>query len=307
MSRIHELIQNINRRFIGKQEQVELAVMTLLAKGHLLIEDVPGVGKTTLAYRMAKSLDLTFSRIQFTPDTMPGDVIGSSIYDIKSGEFRYIEGAIMSHVVLVDEINRTSPKTQASLLEAMEEQQVTVDKLCYKLPEPFVVIATQNPIDFVGTYPLPEAQLDRFLMQISIGYPSVEEEIRLSQVFMEGGLSEVISPVLTQEELIEMQHEVDQVKICDALLDYIVRLMDATRSSNQLLLGASPRATLAMIRSVRACAYLEGRQYGIPDDVKKVLPFVLSHRLIPSVEARMNDTTVASILVDIMKRTKVPM
>ena len=307
MSHVQKILDQINKGFIGKTEQVELALICLLARGHMLIEDVPGVGKTTLAKRLAKCLDLSFSRIQFTPDTMPSDVIGTMIYDMKSTEFRYIEGSIMAHVVLVDEINRTSPKTQASLLEAMEEQQVTVDKTSYPLPDPFMVIATQNPIDFVGTYQLPEAQLDRFMLRLSIGYPDVQEEIRLSKVFLQGELYETIAAVVSKEELILMQQRVSLVKICDELVDYIVQIIDKTRHNPQLSLGASPRSTLALIQAVQACAYINERDYVIPDDIKRMTPYVLSHRLIPSVEARMNDRSIPSILEDILHKIKVPM
>ena len=307
MSHAQKILDQINKGFIGKTEQVELALICLLARGHMLIEDVPGVGKTTLAKRLAKCLDLSFSRIQFTPDTMPSDVIGTMIYDMKSTEFRYIEGSIMAHVVLVDEINRTSPKTQASLLEAMEEQQVTVDKTSYPLPDPFMVIATQNPIDFVGTYQLPEAQLDRFMLRLSIGYPDVQEEIRLSKVFLQGELSETIEAVVSKEELTLMQQRVSLVKICDELIDYIVQIIDKTRHNPQLSLGASPRSTLALIQAVQACAYINERDYVIPDDIKRMTPYVLSHRLIPSVEARMNDRSISSILEDILHKIKVPM
>lgn len=301
-----EIIQNINQFLIGKNEIVELSVITLLAGGHLLLEDVPGVGKTTLANVLAASVGCGFSRIQFTPDTLPGDVLGASIYNMKTGEFSYVPGAIVNHIVLVDEINRTSPKTQAALLEAMEERQVTVDKVTYPLEEPFFVIATQNPVEFVGTYHLPEAQLDRFLMKLSIGYPNLTDEHKMSVQFIEGKNSAQATSVVERQELLLMQEEVQQITVSDKMVEYIVKLIAATRESELLVLGGSPRATLGLISAGRSCAYVSGRDYVIPDDVQRVLPHVLCHRIMLTVDARMNQKTPEKIIADIQSRIRVP-
>ena len=301
-----EIIQNINQFLIGKNDVVELSVMTLLAGGHLLLEDVPGVGKTTLANVLAASVGCGFSRIQFTPDTLPGDVLGASIYNMKTGEFAYVQGAIMNHIVLVDEINRTSPKTQSALLEAMEEKQVTVDKVTYPLEEPFMVIATQNPVEFIGTYHLPEAQLDRFLMKLSIGYPEMTDEHTMSLNYIAGKDRSKMTPIVKREDLLEMRDEVQGVVVSDQIVEYIVKLTSATRESELLVLGGSPRATLGLISASRAAAYVDGRDYVIPDDVQKVLPHVLCHRIVLTVDARMNQKTPEIIIADIQKRIRVP-
>ena len=245
-----ELIKHITTVIIGKEEQITNAVMTLLAKGHLLIEDIPGVGKTTLAKAMAQSIKCEFSRIQFTP----GDVTGISIYNMQTGEFEYSKGAIMSQIILADEINRTSPKTQASLLEAMEERQVTVDGKTYLLPQPFIVIATQNPMDYLGTYRLPEAQLDRFFMKISMGYPVNEAEEEMITRGMEAKEKKVLTPLLESETIIHMQEEVDKVMIHPDLVRYIVSIVNETRNHKDIALGASPRASLALAKGAKVKA-----------------------------------------------------
>jgi len=301
-----EIIQNINQFLIGKNDVVELSVMTLLAGGHLLLEDVPGVGKTTLANVLAASVGCGFSRIQFTPDTLPGDVLGASIYNMKTGEFSYVPGAIMNHIVLVDEINRTSPKTQSALLEAMEEKQVTVDKVTYPLEEPFMVIATQNPVEFIGTYHLPEAQLDRFLMKLSIGYPEMTDEHTMSLNYIAGKDRTKITPIVKREDLLEMRDEVQKIVVSNQIVEYIVKLISTTRESELLVLGGSPRATLGLISASRAAAYVDGRDYVIPDDVQKVLPHVLCHRIVLTVDARMNQKTPEIIIAEIQKRIRVP-
>lgn len=300
------VIDNINKYLVGKNEVAELAVITLLSGGHLLIEDVPGVGKTTLGNLIARSVGCGFSRIQFTPDTLPGDVTGTNVYNMKSGEFKFIPGAIMNNIVLIDEINRTSPKTQSALLEAMQERQVTADGKTYKIEDPFMVIATQNPIEFIGTYNLPEAQLDRFLMKISIGYPDIDEEINMSLNFLEGKTPEKAEAVTDKETLIKMRGEVKSVKVCKEITDYTVFLTAATRENKLLTLGGSPRATLALIAASQGAAYISGRDYVIPDDVLRVLPHVLCHRLILTTEARMNKNTSESIIDSIKNRVKVP-
>ncbi len=300
------IIESINQVIIGKEESVELAVVALLSEGHLLLEDVPGVGKTTLANAMAQSLGCGFSRIQFTPDTLPSDVTGLSIYNMKTGSFDYSKGAVVSNIVLADEINRTSPKTQASLLEAMQERQVTVDGATYPLEAPFMVIATQNPIDFLGTYNLPEAQLDRFLIRLSIGYPSAEEETVMTQRYLGGASAAMLEPVAGKGEILAMQEEVRSVRIAEHVARYIVGITNRTRSDLRLTLGASPRATLALARTSQACAYLEGRDFVLPDDVQKMAPCVLCHRLVLSPEAKIKNVKTDEILKEIIGEIPVP-
>lgn len=300
------IIDNINKVIVGKPETVNFAVMAFLAGGHLLLEDVPGVGKTTLANALARSSGCDFSRIQFTPDTLPSDVTGTSVYDMKSGEFRFIKGAVMSNIVLADEINRTSPKTQASLLEAMEERQVTADGKTYRLDEPFMVIATQNPTDFLGTYNLPEAQLDRFIMRISIGYPDFDNEKKMVENFLNGTTKETLFAVVTKEEILEMQKETAAVSIAPDVSSYIINIVSATRENEKLQLGASPRATLALIRASQASAYISGRDFVTPDDVQRVVYSVLCHRVTLSSEAKMEKSTAQSVIERIVRKINVP-
>lgn len=247
---INNIIENIEKIIVGKREVIELAIVTLIAGGHLLLEDVPGLGKTTLAKALAQTIDCGFTRIQFTPDTLPSDVVGLSIYNMKSGEFQYSKGAIMNNIILADEINRTSPKTQASLLEAMEEKQVTIDGSTYQLRQPFMVIATQNPVDFLGTYNLPEAQLDRFMMKLSIGYPDINDEKNMVNKHLKQELNIKLTPVVNGDTIIKMQEEVKTVKIGQDLIQYVVKIINDTRYNSNISLGASPRATLALIRVV---------------------------------------------------------
>ena len=301
-----ELVNQINSVIIGKNDKVIFAVTTLLAGGHLLLEDVPGVGKTTLAIAISKSIDVSFGRIQFTPDTLPSDVTGVSVYNMKTANFEYQKGAVMNHIVLADEINRTAPKTQASLLEAMEEHQVTVDGIIHLLPAPFMVIATQNPIDFMGTYHLPEAQLDRFLMKITIGYPKNEDEQRMASQFLHGTRVGQLKALMSAEDVVAMQEEVQQITIHNDIISYIVAVMEATRKEERLSLGASPRATLALIRAAQATAYLHERDYVIPDDVQEVIFPVLCHRLIVSMEAKINKVTPEQVLKNLLTTVTVP-
>ena len=303
---VFKITNNINTVLTGKSDVVELAVTVLLAQGHLLLEDVPGVGKTTLANALSKSIGCGFSRIQFTPDTLPGDVTGSSVYNMKTGAFEFLKGAVMSNIVLADEINRTSPKTQASLLEAMEERQVTVDSVTYQLEQPFMVIATQNPVDFLGTYNLPEAQLDRFMMKLSIGYPSASEERMMADNFLKGITKEKLFPVVSKEEVVQMQEEVKTVNVSAELNKYIVDMISLTRNNELLVLGASPRATLALIRASQAAAYVRNRDYVMPDDVQLTAPYVLSHRLALSTEAKLNKATAKEVIEKIINKVKVP-
>ena len=293
--------------FVGKESVAEDVLICLLAGGHVLLEDVPGVGKTTLARTLAKSMECDFGRIQFTPDTLPGDVIGTTVYRPSTGEFLYREGAVMHQIVLADEINRTSPKTQSNLLEAMAEGQVTVDGKAYALPEPFMVIATQNPVEFLGTYPLPEAQMDRFMMRLSLGYPEVEEERRLARNFLEGKTVAEIQGICTAEEVLAWKKEVEQVRLSDGLIKYVQEMVGLTRSEKNFVLGASPRAMLALIRAAQAKAFLLGRDFVKPDDVKAVAVNVLHHRLNLTPEAKIRKEDVDRILKELILKTKVPM
>ncbi|MBO4514932.1 MAG: MoxR family ATPase [Lachnospiraceae bacterium] len=293
--------------FVGKESVAEDVLICLLAGGHVLLEDVPGVGKTTLARTLAKSMECDFGRIQFTPDTLPGDVIGTTVYRPNTGEFLYREGAVMHQIVLADEINRTSPKTQSSLLEAMAEGQVTVDGKPYALPEPFMVIATQNPVEFLGTYPLPEAQMDRFMMRLSLGYPDGEEERRLAKNFLEGKTVAEIQGVCTAEEVLAWKKEVEKVRLSDGLIKYVQEMVGLTRSEKNFVLGASPRAMLALIRASQAKAFLLGRDFVKPDDVKAVAVNVLHHRLSLTPEAKIRKEDVDRILKELILKTKVPM
>lgn len=304
--KIARMINNIERLLVGKREAIEYTLITLLAGGHLLLEDVPGVGKTTLAKALAQTIDCDFTRIQFTPDTLPSDVTGLSIYNMQTGVFEYSKGAIMTNIVLADEINRTSPKTQASLLEAMEEKQVTVDGITYELPKPFIVIATQNPIDYLGTYNLPEAQLDRFMIKISIGYPAASDEQIMADRFLQQQFVGRLEPVVDKDSIEKMQHEVREIKVNRDLVNYITKFIQETRKDSNISLGASPRATLALIRAVQAKAYLEGRSYCIPDDILKLAVPVIAHRIILSPEAKLAQAKEEKVLKDIISKIPVP-
>lgn len=305
-AKISDMIQNMEQIMVGKREVIENTLITLLAGGHLLLEDVPGVGKTTLAKTLAQTIHCGFTRIQFTPDTLPSDVTGLSIYNMQNGKFEYARGAIVNNIILADEINRTSPKTQASLLEAMEEKQVTVDAITYPLPRPFMVIATQNPIDYLGTYHLPEAQLDRFMMKISVGYPQMSDEKRMADRFLSHQLAQKLEPVVDGETVLKMQKEVEEIKISQDLVSYITKIIQETRKDNNISLGASPRATLALIRASQAQAYLEGRSYCIPDDIMKLVQPVIAHRMILSPEARVAQAKMEKVLKIIVSRIPVP-
>ncbi|MFT4145355.1 MAG: MoxR family ATPase [Mobilitalea sp.] len=304
--RIAGIIHSMEKIIVGKREVIEYALITLLAGGHLLLEDVPGVGKTTLAKNLALTIGCGFTRIQFTPDTLPSDVTGLSIYNMQSGKFEYLKGAIMNHIILADEINRTSPKTQASLLEAMEEKQVTVDGITYALSKPFMVIATQNPIDYLGTYNLPEAQLDRFMMKLSIGYPDAGEEKMMAERFLSHQLAQTLEAVTDGDTILQMQKEVEEVKVHQDLVSYVTKIVQETRKDSNISLGASPRATLALLRAAQAHAYLIARNYCIPDDIIKLIGPVLAHRIILSPEARLSQTKVEKLLKTITAKVHIP-
>ncbi len=301
-----KLQDNINRVLIGKKEVVRDVVTCFLADGHILLEDVPGVGKTTLATALSASMDCSFGRIQFTPDTLPTDVTGTAVYQMQLQEFVYQPGVVMNHIILADEINRTSPKTQSGLLEAMEEKQVTVDGKIYPLPEPFLVIATQNPIEYLGTYPLPEAQLDRFMMKLSIGYPSPAEEIRMGQRFVAGEAQKKLHPVLTTDDILSMREELKSVAVSDKVLSYTEDIISATRNDEGFSLGASPRAMLHLLSAARAAAYLDDRDYVVPDDIKSAAEKVLPHRLVLSSEARIRKESPKALLHALIGRIRVP-
>jgi MoxR-like ATPase len=303
---LNKIISNVESVIVGKKDAITLVLTALISGGHVLIEDVPGVGKTRLIAAIAKSINGSFRRIQFTADVLPSDVTGFSIYNQKTGEFEFKTGAIMSQFVLADEINRTSPKTQASLLEVMEENQVTVDGVTYKVPQPFMVLATQNPIEFMGTFPLPEAQLDRFLMKISIGYPSPEDEQKVLSMHQIHDPFLDMQPVATTDDIINIQEEVKKVFVHETLEQYIVSLVSATRSHPSITLGASPRASLSIYRTAQATAYIDGRDYVVPDDIQKMIVPVMSHRIILSQELKFNNTTADDILGEITKSVPVP-
>jgi len=300
------LIQNVERVIFGKRDVIELTVICLLCQGHLLIEDVPGVGKTMLAKALARSLGGSFKRIQFTPDMLPSDVTGTSIYNQKTGDFEFRPGPIMAQIVLADEINRATPKTQAALLEAMEEQQVTVDGVTYRLGPPFLVLATQNPIEYEGTFPLPEAQLDRFLMRLSLGYPSPEQEMAILDAQQFAHPIERLNRVTTVEELVAMQEALKSVYADKLIKQYIVDLVDATRHHPDVYLGASPRGTLTLFRAAQARAAIHGRDYVIPDDVKRLAPATLGHRIIISPAARLKGVSASDVLDEMLRTTPVP-
>lgn len=301
-----KIVDNMSRVIVGKEGPAKLMVIALAASGHVLIEDVPGIGKTTMANAMAKSVGLSFNRIQFTPDILPSDITGFTIFNQKSGEFEYRSGNIMSHIILADEINRTSPKTQASMLEVMEERQVTVDGKTYSVPNPFMVIATQNPIEYMGTYPLPEAQLDRFLMKVTMGYPSRMEEMDILYRFQERSPISELTPVVTREELLELQQKVRQVRIHSSLTGYIIDLISVTRRHEHVMLGCSPRASISLFRASQAAALYDGREYVIPEDIRDLAVPVLSHRLVLKQEAKIKRITNESIIFDIVQGQKIP-
>ena len=300
------IVGNIERVIQGKRDTIELVVASLISEGHALVEDVPGVGKTLLAKSLARSIDCSFQRIQFTPDLLPSDVTGVSVWDREQGSFTFRPGPVFANVLLGDEINRASPKTQAALLEAMEERQVTVDAETRVLDAPFIVIATQNPIEHEGTYPLPEAQLDRFMMRVTMGYPERLKELEMLQTHGEHSSFIDLKPVVHAEDVVRMSSIARNVHVADVLRGYLIDLADATRTHPDILLGASPRATLYLQRAARTIAAAAGRDYASPDDVKLILNPVLNHRLIARPEAQMRGTTVGDLLEQISDSVPVP-
>lgn len=300
------LMGEVEKIVVGKHREVMLLLTALLGGGHVLIEDVPGVGKTTLAAALSRAAGLSFRRAQFTPDVMASDITGFSMYNKAKDTFEFREGIAMCHILLADEINRATPKTQSSLLEAMEEGSVTVDGTTYPLPQPFMVIATQNPTGYVGTYPLPEAQMDRFAMRISMGYPTEEEEISILSARMGGDPARKIQPVTNEASVILMRQAAARVSLEPEITQYIVKLVQATRTHPSLSLGASPRASLALMRHSRALAFLRGRDYVVPEDVAALWQPVVSHRVVLSQEARMNRQDIQTILSEILRSVEVP-
>ncbi len=298
--------ENIQRVIVGKDEVIDLALVAVLCEGHVLLEDVPGIGKTVLARSIAASLRCSFHRIQFTPDLLPSDVTGINYFDQKKQEFEFRPGPVMSQVVLADEINRATPRTQSALLEAMQERQITVDGVTWPLPRPFMVLATQNPVELEGTFPLPEAQVDRFLIKLPIGYPTEKEEHAILLRFEREDPLEGLEPVTTPEELLAMQRQVREITVEDSVRGYIVQVVRATREHPDIQLGVSPRGTLALYKCAQALAAIRGREYVLPDDVKLLAPYVLTHRIIISPATRLRGRQLADVLMDVIETVPVP-
>lgn len=296
-SSVRLLEENIEKVFIGKKEVVRLALTAFFGEGHLLLDDVPGVGKTLLGQALARSLNATFSRIQFTSDLLPSDVVGGEVYRQKTQDFQFIPGPIFANIVLADEVNRTPPRTQSATLEAMSERQVSADGKTYALPDPFFVVATENPVEFEGVYPLPESQLDRFMLRLSVGYPDRESELTILDVCGKGNALASLKPVLSLEQVKEIREAVKDVKLDPAIANYLLDVVDATRASSELLVGASPRASLTFARAARSLALISGRDYVVPDDVKQVAVYVLAHRLIPKNNRREDSRRVVESFV----------
>lgn len=300
------IVQSVGQVIIGKRNEIRLAVLGLLCKGHLLLEDAPGLGKTMMARSLARTIGCQFSRIQFTPDMLPSDVTGVSVFNQQTLQFEFRPGPIMSQVVLADEINRATPKTQSALLEAMEERQVTVDGVTYAMSNPFIILATQNPIEYEGTYPLPEAQLDRFLLKLRIGYPTPAEELTILSAQQYQHPIQNIQQVITVEDLLRAQQAVLQVYVAEEVKQYIVAIVNATRTHPDVYLGSSPRGSLALFRTSQARAAMAGRDYVIPDDVKALAESTLAHRIIVGSSGRANDISASQIVHDILQNTRVP-
>jgi MoxR-like ATPase len=301
-----KVIGNVERAIVGKRQQLILSLVSWLCEGHILLEDVPGVAKTMLARALARSMGCTFKRIQCTPDLLPTDVTGASIFNQKTVEFEFRPGPLFAQVLLTDEINRTTPRTQAALLEAMAESRVTVDGVSYRLGPPFLVIATQNPVDHEGTFPLPEAQLDRFLMRFSLGYPTLDEELKMLEMMQRSHPIDALQAVVTAEELIACQNAVREIYVDDKVRRYLMQIVHDTREHDDIGLGGSPRASIALFRTSQAMAALRGRNYVLPDDVKKVASAVLTHRIILKPESRLRKITASSLVEQIVSEIAVP-
>lgn len=297
---------NLSQAILGKSEAIDLLMIALLSGGSVLMEDVPGVGKTTLAKALARSIDVTFHRVQFTPDLLPIDVLGSSIYNPVDGTFQFREGPIFCNVLLGDEINRASPRTQSALLEAMSEHQATIEGRTYPLPKPFLVLATQNPIEFHGTYPLPEAQLDRFLVQLHLDYPDSDAEVGILYSRLTTDPLERLEPVLTRQDVVQMQEQVRSVRVEQSVARYVVNVVRTTRTDARLKLGVSPRGSLMLFRAAQAAAYLEGRDYVLPDDVKRLSISVLAHRTVLTSKSKYGNVSKSDVIREIIENTAVP-
>ncbi len=303
---VQRVVANVERVIVGKADSVAFSLIAVICRGHILIEDVPGVGKTVLTKAIARSIGCTFKRIQFTPDLLPSDVSGVSIYNQKTGNFEFRPGPVMAQIVLADEINRATPKTQSALLEAMEEAQVTVDGVSHRLPEPFMVMATQNPIEYEGTFPLPEAQLDRFMMNISLGYPKAADEINILDSHQHHHPLEDLAQIMTADELVHIQQQIRAIHVDPSIREYIVAIANATRNHQNIYLGVSPRGSLALFRASQALAAMHGRGYVIPDDIKLLAKPTLAHRIIVTPAARVRAITSTNILDEILQSIPVP-
>jgi len=303
---VEDILNNIEKVMIGKRNVAELSIVALLAEGHVLLEDVPGVGKTMMVRTLAKSVGANFKRIQFTPDLLPSDITGVSIYNPKEMEFQFIPGPLMGNIILADEINRTSPKTQSALLEAMEEASVTIDGVTYHLEKPFFVMATQNPVEYEGTYPLPEAQLDRFLLKMKMGYPDLDEEIEVLNRVQKVSPIEEIEPVIGLDQLRDLQNQVKQVHVDETIKRYIVELAKQTRNHESIYMGVSPRGSIALMKAAQAHAFMYGRGYVLPDDIQILAPAVFAHRLILKAEANFAGITSEALLDRLLKLVPVP-
>lgn len=303
---LKKIVDNMEKVIIGKREAVELVVMALAANGHVLIEDVPGVGKTTLVKALARSVNATFGRIQCTPDVLPSDITGFNMFNIKTGDMEYKEGLIFHNIILSDEINRASPKTQSSLLEVMEEGQVTIDGNTRKVPSPFMLLATQNPVEYAGTFPLPEAQLDRFMIKVSIGYPEYQHEFDMMEKMTKSSTLDKLMPVVTTDEILEIQKAVKSVYVGDLVRKYILDLITATRNDPSVLIGCSPRAGLQLLWASQAMAFYMGRDYVIPDDVQKMAQCVLAHRIMLRADAKIQGVSQEQVVMNTLWATKVP-
>lgn len=303
---IKKIRDNISKVIVGKEKVIDLLITALLAGGHVLIDDVPGMGKTTLANSLARSLDADFKRIQFTPDLQPSDITGIYYFNQKLSDFTFRAGPIMSNIILADEINRAVPRTQSSLLEAMEERQVSIEGQIFKLEEPFIVIATQNPVEMEGTFPLPEAQLDRFLLKLNIGYPDRDQEVKIMERFQKNDPIEELKPIVKSEDIITLRQEVKNIKITKELLYYITDLCNATRQEKKIKLGVSPRGALALMKASKAYALIQDRDYVLPDDIKYLFPYIAAHRIILGYDTEISGVNREEIINYILKQVSVP-
>lgn len=304
---VQSIFSNVHKVFVGNDEVIEMVILALFANGHVLIDDIPGIGKTTLVKAISKTLDLSFGRIQCTPDILPSDITGFTMYNVKTGEMEYKEGMVLKNIVLVDEINRASPKTQSSLLEIMEEFQVTVDGNTHKLPKPFMILATQNPVEYIGTFPLPEAQLDRFMLRLSIGYPNKEQELDILTTSSDNFTVNDLTPVVSANDILEIQNGVHNIHVSKAVKKYITDIIIATRTHPEVSLGGSPRASILLMKSAQALAMIRGKDHVSPDDIQYLAKHVLAHRLILKSDINKKVFKQDEIIVNIIQNTRVPL